>query len=97
MAALPAGKKAGALSEKDPPPPTKAGAICGKLDTAGAVLENEAVCGNVAVTGAVEMLLLADWKEEKLLAGWKLAKEGAVLGWLLAGCGLEKEEKALLG
>ena len=66
-------------------PTTKAGAICGKLDTAGAVLENEAVCGNVAVTGAVEMLLLADWKEEKLLAGWKLAKEGAVLGWLLAG------------
>jgi hypothetical protein len=47
--------------------PEKDGADCGELDTAGALLEK---------------LLPAAWKKESdwlLLAGWKLAKEGAAL------------------
>ncbi len=62
--------------------------VCGKLATAGP--ENDgADCGELDSAGALlEKLLAADWKKESdwlllllliLLAGWKLAKEGAAL------------------
>ncbi len=59
--------------------------LCGKLATAGP--ENDgADCGELDSAGSLlEKLLPAAWKKESdwplllLLAGWKLAKEGAAL------------------
>ncbi len=58
--------------------------LCGKLATAGPEKDG-ADCGELDSAGALlEKLLPAAWKKESewlllLLAGWKLAKEGAAL------------------